>query len=293
MTSKVYQVITDRIIGLLAKGCVPWRKPWATSEPRSLVSDRPYRGINALLLSATPYSSPYFITYKQAQERGGHVEKGERGWPVIYWRWLEREDTQGEVKRFPLLRYYTVFNAREQCSGLDIPEPESRPEVPAIERCERVVTGFADGPTIWWGGGSAYYRPSTDTVHMPDRNRFTSPEELYSSLYHEIAHGTGHQSRLARPGITDPAMFGSHKYSKEELVAEMCAAFLCARAGIAPQTIQNQAAYIKGWLRRLRDDQTLVVHAAAQAQKAADLVLGETFSAEDSDQQDEPEPVAA
>ncbi len=280
----VYGIVTDRICALLEQGTVPWRKPWRSAEmlPTNLASKRPYRGVNVFLLSCAPYASPYWLTYRQAREAGGGVRKGEKGYPVIFWRWLERPaaepDEQGRVgkARFPLLRYYTVFNV-EQCDGIEAPSV-AQPEQPfsPIETCERVIAGMPNRPTIEHNAGRACYRPSTDTVSLPRPELFENAGEYYCAAFHELGHATGHERRLGRDGVTDPILFGSHAYSREELVAEMTAAYLCGHCGV-DNTLANSASYIAGWLRKLRDDRKLLVTAAGQAQKAADFILGVTF----------------
>ena len=229
MAMDVYQIITERIVTQLEAGTVPWRKPWtANGEPQNLVSKRAYRGVNVFLLGSQQYGSPYWLTFKQAQDLKGHVKKGEHATPVVFWRWLEREDQEpGKIRKIPILRYYSVFNAL-QCELPDgtVPEPEKKPvPVDPIEQCDAVVQAMPQRPEIRHGGDSAFYRPSTDTVTMPPRNRFSWSAEYYSTLFHELAHATGHASRLNRPGITEQAAFGTETYSKEELVAEMTAAW--------------------------------------------------------------------
>jgi antirestriction protein ArdC len=147
-----------------------------------------------------------------------------------------------------------------------------------IAAAEAIVAGMPKPPAISHGFNRAAYSPSLDAVRMPSPERFTPREEYYSALFHELGHSTGHASRLARKGITDETMFGSHEYSQEELCAEITSAFLCGHAGIAPATLDNSAAYLAGWLSKLGDDQRLVVLAAAQAQRAADHILGVSHS---------------
>lgn len=282
----VYEIITARIIEQLERGTVPWRKPWrggADGIPTNLKSRRPYRGINVFLLATLGYESQFFLTFKQALERGGSVRKGEKGAPVIFWNWREKDERQpgGAIRkvRIPVLRFYTVFNAA-QCDGIDAP-PLANPtasDFQPIEICERIVAGFPNPPAIEHRESRAYYVPATDRVNMPRPELFTSPEEYYSTLFHELSHVTGHESRLDRKGLGE-ALFGSEQYSKEELVAEMGSAFLCGHAGIEPATLENSAAYIAGWLKRLRGDARLVVTAGAQAQKAADYILGHAADA--------------
>jgi antirestriction protein ArdC len=287
--STVYSIITERIVALLEQGTVPWQKPWSGAEqaPQNLISRKPYRGVNVFLLHSMSYASPFWLTFKQAQELGGHVRKGEKACPVVFWKWLDKEsgerDDKGKAKadRIPLLRYYSVFNVA-QCDGI----PESR--IPAlsgstrqhepIDQAERIAANMPSRPAIQHGGAWACYWPSFDRVDMPEASAFRSGEDYYSVLFHELTHATGHESRLARKGVAGSdgewSAFGSTPYAKEELVAEMGSAFLCGQAGIVERTIDQSAAYVANWLQRLRDDNRLIVTAAAQAQKAADFILG-------------------
>lgn len=283
MSIDVYQIVTDQIISLLESGTVPWRQPWtggSDNYPRNLRTGKPYRGVNVFLLAVTAwqqgYESRYWLTFKQAQERGGKIRRGEKSTLVVFWKQLEVEDKQtGEAKKVPCLRYYRVFNV-EQCDGLEVPDATGHDplDFQPINAAQQIVTGYPQGPTIEHHGGKAYYRPSEDTVAMPEPERFGSAEAYYNVLFHELTHSTGHAARLARLEGT-PAAFGTADYSKEELIAEMGAAFLSAYAGIITDTVENSAAYIQGWLKKLRDDKRLVVSAAGAAQRAADWILGE------------------
>jgi antirestriction protein ArdC len=285
MKSDVYQVVTDRIIGLLEQGVVPWQKPWRGGEmlPRNLVSKREYRGVNVFLLQAMSYQSPFWLTFNQAKELGGTVKKGERSCPVVFWKWLEvaAQDQPTGKKNIPFLRYYSVFNVG-QCDGIPqdaIPTlNDNKREHSPIEEAERIVANMPKKPGIQHGGGRACYSPRLDRVEMPQPETFRTGQDYYSVLFHELTHATGHESRLNRKGVAGAegewSAFGSTPYAREELVAEMGAAFLSGHAGIVERTIENSAAYVKSWLQRLKDDSKLVVHAAAQAQKAADFILG-------------------
>lgn len=278
----LYQVVTDRIIELLEAGAVPWNQPWsggATRYPRNMKTGKHYRGVNVFLLAVTGwqkgYESAYWLTYKQARERGGSVLKGEESTLVVFWKQVQVEDKHTRDKvTVPVLRYYRVFNV-EQCEDIEIPDRHDLPvsEFAPIHEAERVVAEYPNPPEINYGGSTAYYRPSTDRVVMPKAERFDSPEEYYATLFHELVHSTGSMARLQR-FTRAPKSFGSVDYSKEELVAEMGAAFLCGHAGIETATIENSAAYIQGWIERLRGDHRLVVAAGSAAQKAADLILG-------------------
>ena len=273
-----YQVITDRIIELLEGGVVPWHKPWNTSgEAMNIVSKHPYRGINCFLLNVAGFGSPYWITLKQANKLGGNVLKGEKSTPVVFWKMIEVEDKEtGKIEEKPVLRYYRVFNL-EQTEGIAAPEQAEEKKHPftPIEVCERIVANMHNPPAIQHKVPAAWYKPEQDLINMPTLDSFESPEEYYSTLFHELGHSSGHISRLNRSTITDMAPFGSTNYSKEELVAEMAAAFLCGATGIENRTLVNSAGYIDGWLRKLRKDSRMVVIAAAQAQKATDYIKGD------------------
>ena len=278
----VYEVINARILELLEQGTVPWRKTWnaATNHPRNFASMKEYRGVNIFMLACMPYSSPYWMTFKQCQDKGGQVMKGEKAAPVVFWKWLDKKDAGADGDdavtvngKIPMLRYYNVFNL-EQVKGIEAPPVSEEPNIfTPIERAEQIIAGMPYKPAITHGGNTASYSPMLDYVKIPKPEAFTCPEEFYNTLFHELCHSTGHASRVGRKGILEPSFFGSHEYSKEELCAEMGASFLSAHAGIEHETIENSAAYIQGWLRSLRNDKTLLVHAAAQAQKASDYIL--------------------
>jgi antirestriction protein ArdC len=282
----IYAMVTDKIISLLEKGVVPWRRPWtSTGLPRNLVSKKPYRGVNVFLLSASKYISPFWLTMRQANELGGHIRKGEESTAVVFWKIedakrsteeLDADETEQKTRRRFLLRFYRVWNL-EQCelpqSVLDkLPKMETHQHDP-VEAVEKIIAGMANPPEIVRGGSKAFYSPLTDRITLPPRELFISAEEEAATETHELVHSSGSEKRLAREGICEAAPFGSPVYSKEELVAELGAAYLCAEAGISNAVIDNQAAYLAGWLAKLRDDRKLLIHAAAQAQRAADYIL--------------------
>ena len=277
MNTTIYDQITERIIALLEKGTVPWRKPWKaqTGLPRNLVTKKLYRGINVLLLHAMHYESPYWLTFRQALELGGHVRKGEKACPVVFWKQLEREDKQtGEKEKIPMMRFYYVFNVA-QCDGLKtLSAPAGETPLTAPSKPEEIIAAIPHRPEIKHGMAKAFYSPSADVVAMPNRASFEKDAGYFATLFHELVHATGHSSRLNRPTLTESAGFGSNPYCKEELIAEMGAAFLCGQAGISESILDNSAAYVQNWLAQLKDDKKLIVRAAAQAQKAADFILG-------------------
>jgi len=289
----LYQRVTDQVIDMLDKGVVPWRSPilgrTGARHPKNLHTGKPYRGVNVFLLAFTAwakgYESAYWLTYKQAKDRGGHARKDEKSSMVVFWKQLEVKDKKtDEPKMVPLLRYYNVFNVT-QCEGIPIPDPANFTPTPfnPIEAAEAIVKGYKDPPTIEHGGSQAFYVPATDTIRIPEPTRFNKNEEYYGTLYHELSHSSGHSKRLNRKLDSELRPFGSPDYSREEMIAEMSAAFLCAHAGIYPAVIDNTVSYISGWLGRLKQDKKLILQAASQAQRAADWILGvkpETTDAE-------------
>jgi antirestriction protein ArdC len=274
MKNDVYQIITDRIIRLLESGTVPWHRPWkgGNQAPRNFMSRKTYRGINLFLLNATGFASPFWLTFKQVQLLNARVKKGEKSFPVVFWKILE-EAENGETKKIPFLRYHSVFNV-VQCEGITLPAPPVvNGEFHPIEKCEEIVAHMPRRPAIEHGGGRACYSPQRDAISIPESKLFESPQAFYGTLFHELTHSTGHVSRLNRKEVADPSNFGSNPYSREELVAEMGAAFLSGHCEIENTTLDQSASYIQNWLERLKEDRKLVVHAAAQAQKACDFIL--------------------
>ena len=275
----VYGQITDRIIALLAQGTVPWQKPWKikTGLPRNFTSKKPYRGINVFLLIAMGYESPFWLTFRQASALGGRIRKGEKACPVIFWKQLKIADEKSEEpKKIPLLRYYHVFNLA-QCEGLDPATVTEDTSAACASKPDAILANMPQPPAIQHGMVRACYYPGIDRVDMPARERFDREGGYFSTLFHELIHSTGHEKRLKRTTLKESTGYGSNPYCKEELIAEMGAAFLCGQAELAERTVDRSAAYIKHWLEQLQNDQTLIVQAAAQAQKAADYILGRTF----------------
>ena len=277
-----YEKITDRIVAMLEGGTIPWRKPRnANGGPTSLSTGKAYRGINVMILGITGmiegYSSPFWGTYKQISENGGQIQKGAKSTPVTLWKPLEKMDENGNPKKAFFMTTFNVFNA-DQAEW----EEGKKPSIPdmvehdALENAEQIIAQYlANGPSLGFGGDRACYSPSRDHVQMPEMGSFKSVEGYYSTMFHELTHSTGHASRLAREGVTEGHSFGDALYSKEELVAEMGAAFLCMVAGIDPDTtLANSAAYVKNWLSVLKNDPKMIVQAAGKAQRAADLIQG-------------------
>jgi len=284
----VAEIVTERIVAQLEQGVAPWRKPWATVGHQwaaNLISKRHYSGCNQFLLQVSGYSSPFWLTYKQASALGGNVKRGEKGTPVIYvGRATDKKSTADEKKSFTFLKYFTVFNV-EQCEGIDahVPAPAVVDTTPKakIERAEAIVTGYKNAPTIGTAA-NAWYRPATDHVGIPALDLFESADHYYSTLFHELGHSTGHVSRLDRKLDNG---FGSELYGKEELVAELTAAFLANTAGI--DNIAANASYCKSWITVLKGDAKLLISAAAAAQKAFECIHPSAAVAEGEQQQQE------
>ena len=275
MNSKSYDRITERIVSLLTQGTVPWHKPWQvkTGLPRNLITQKPYRGINVFLLTAMNYESPNWLTLRQANLLGGKVKPGEKSCPVVFWKPMNVKDKEsGEDRKIPFLRLYHVFNVA-QCTGLkNIPPADDTAFIQTLPA--ELVANMPRRPVIKHGMAMASYSPASDVVNMPDRACFESEDHYHATLFHELVHSTGHEKRLNRASIMERNGYGSNPYAKEELIAELGSAFLCGFTGIVDRTINSSAAYLEGWLKQLKEDRTLIVHAAAQAQKAADFILG-------------------
>lgn len=270
----VYEIITNRIVEQLDKGVVPWRKPWATSRPVNYVTGKPYNGINLMLLDAGEYA-----TYNQINKAGGQVIQGSKGSIVVFYKAIEKENPEDldedgnptkKIKR--ILRYSTVFKIGEQTTGLELKHTNKEKNVKVILSGEQVSKDYLTKENIKLStSNEASYSPTLDDIKIPAITSFDKSESYYATLFHEMVHSTGHESRLNREIKNG---FGSEKYSKEELVAEMGSAFLCAETGIEPD-IENSSAYIAAWKQRLQDDSYLIVCASKYAQKAVKFILNQ------------------
>ncbi|SCZ73459.1 Antirestriction protein ArdC [Epibacterium ulvae] len=274
-----YDAITSQIIEAIEAGVAPWRQPWAGGSGCSALPLRstgePYRGINILALwiaaQRTGFSSPYWMTYRQAQELGGNVRKGEKSTTVVKYGTFERANKEtGEDEQIPYLKAYRVFNA-DQCDGLPdryAVEDRSQDEYGAASVEELEAFFAATGAKVSHGGSVASYDMIADRVQMPPIEAFISSAHYYSTLAHEVVHWTGHKSRLDRFKKFETKA----GYAFEELIAEIGTCFVGAQIGIEPTT-EESAAYIEHWLKSLREDNHLIFKAASAAQKAADFVL--------------------
>jgi antirestriction protein ArdC len=276
----IYQIVTDKIISILESGTIPWRKPWNDAGmPRNLISKKAYRGVNVLLLASLGFKQNLFATFDQIKAVGGSVRKGQKSQIVVFWKWIDanKEDTtppDEKKPQKPMLRYYHVFNM-EQCDG--IPSefiPSITPDNVPIELCDRVVSQMPNPPAMQHMENEAYYLPQSDILNMPEMEYFVKSEAYYATLFHELIHSTGHSSRLNRKEFVESTKFGSYDYSTEELTTEIGSCYLQNYTGIAHDVFSNSAAYIQGWLGKLKNDKRCIIYASGQAQRATDYILG-------------------
>lgn len=269
MNKNIAQTITDNVIKSLESGVAPWVKPWhnrGVDAPFNPVSKRYYNGINFIQLSMMPSSTDYWVTYKQAQSVGAQVRKGSVGVPVIYFSPLEVKDqVTDEVKKIPMLKTYTVFNA-DQVDGLELPAPAERNMNETIRSCEDFIQ--AQRARIQFGGNRAFYTRRDDYIQLPGLDQFNSSQDYYATMLHELSHWTGHESRLNREF---GKRFGDQAYAFEELVAELGSAMLCAHLKLDGQLQHTN--YIANWLEVLKNDPKNILKAGALAQKILDYTI--------------------
>lgn len=292
MSIDIAQLITDRIIAELEKGATPWVKPWRRlkGQPGAGMPYNPktgtiYRGINHFWLSMMQgaYSTPYWLTFNNANDLGGNVKAGEKGTPIVKFQMVQKDKTvngKTETSVYPMIKHFYVFNL-DQCENVILP---AMPETPVADfSADSSVMAIVDRLGLAGGlmhaGDSAYYRPSTDGIVMPPMAAFNSSAAYHATLLHESVHATGHKSRLDRD-FSKSKRFGDEHYAAEELVAELGAAMLCAHLGIDGDL--RHAGYIESWLKALRNDKRYILTASAQAQKALDL-LTKVESVEESE----------
>jgi len=284
---------------------VQWIRPWAAGQhsrvtPRSVGTGKAYRGMNRWWFGTRCYSSPWWLTFRQAKKLGGNVRKGEKSTVGMYYQVVEKKDDAGKRECFPIFKTFRVFNV-EQCDlpqeALDrlaerldaiCPADAERTAQEAVTEAETTTIGWIKGESIGFahGGDKAYYAPLTDSIQMPEKTAFDSPEAYAQTLAHEAVHATGHSSRLDR-GLLRPAAFGGDRYGREELVAELGSCMVLGSCGV--DFGRDQAvAYLRGWLRSCvkadgSKDPAALAWASGRAQAAADLILGVEADAGDTD----------
>lgn len=276
--------IANQIQKKIENGVTPWDKPWngkfaRLGENKGLTSGKAYRGINAFLTYGE-YKSPNWITFNQAKKKNWKLRKGEKGTIVVFWKNIkkesdeEKEDGEKKMINIPIMRHYVVFNL-DQFENAVCPDTKDQEETvldfEPIEKAKEILKSYKNAPEVKYSGIKAFYRPSQDFIGMPKKEDFKTVEGFYATLFHEMVHSTGHESRLKR----DMKGIGNHKqYSKEELVAELGAAMLCAMAGFSGDVIDNQASYVGSWLKALGNNPSEIITASQKAQKAVDMILG-------------------
>ncbi len=281
--ANVHEIITNEIINQLNQDVIPWRKEFNSFSglPRNIISNKPYQGINILMLMCQTFPNPYWMTFKQASQLGGKIKKGEKHTKVVFWTTLDKENDEGKNKKIPFMRYYMVWNL-DQTEECQIPKHIEKgkitnSDITPIEACEKIVQNFKDCPVII-KGRSPKYRKSNDTVEIPHEKDFMSMEHYYNVLFHELAHSTLHLTRLNRESL-------GLSYAEEEMVAEIAAAFLSQQAGIGglgSEVFKNGIAYIQNWARQtpkeikieLQKNPRMITKVASLAQKASDHILG-------------------
>lgn len=291
MKIDLYETITSKIIAELEKGVIPWERGWTvsgqkiTSESQAKtlafnrVSKTAYSLLNQMLLT----NRGEYATFKQWQELGGKIKKGAKSEFVVFWSVYQKtkkvKDDEEIIVNIPVLKYYQVFHISDVLGvdALEFAENEKVSEFDKIEHAENVITEYSnrEGVPIVYGGDKAYYTPSKDEIHIPDRFKFGKRNiEFYSTVFHEIGHSTGAENRLCREGITELAMFGGETYSKEELIAEITASGMLNYLGIdTEKSFRNNTAYIQSWLKALRNDKKLIVQASSKAEKAMNYII--------------------
>ena len=281
-----YEIVTDRILEQMSKGVIPWQRPWhgVLDGAVSYSTGRPYSLLNQMLLGRPGE----YLTFNQIHELGGRIRKGAKAGMVTFVKTClknrgdsstipdDDDESTPEVERYRMLRFYNVFHI-EDTEGIKSRVKETkRPQIEPISAAEEIVSGYVTRTNLSLSverSNKAYYSPTLDKVVVPLLEQYDAPEEYYSTLFHELTHSTGHKSRLDREeGMHN--MFGDHQYSKEELVAEIGAAMLCDRAGIeSEKAFRNSVGYLQSWMEKLKNDDHLIVNAAAKAEKAAKFIL--------------------
>ena len=281
MAKSVYEMVTERIISQLQNGIIPWQKPWTgiRSGAYNRISKKPYSLLNQMILD----HEGEYATFKQWQDLGGHVRKGEKSEIVVFWKIQpveeEKEDGTKEVKQIPLLRYYNVFHI-SQVDGVEPLKEEELHDTEPIEKADQVLNDYWTRENITVehvAGDKAYYSPTFDLIHLPLFEQFTNANEYYSTAFHESVHSTMKEKRCNRAEDRKGKLvaFGSSEYSKEELGAEIGSANLMNILGIeSDKSFRNSTAYIQNWLSVLRNDVKFIVSASSKAEKAVDYILG-------------------
>lgn len=267
--NEIFSKITNAITEKLQTGILPWRKSWKSGIPTNYISKRPYNGMNFISLCLMDYPSQFYLTFLQCREKQGYINKGAEGALVVFWKLLEAiktDEGNDDVKRdrFPLLRYSYVFNLSQ--TSLYNKEAESV----KIILADNIIANLKDRPVIKNNFRKCFYDPLNDYISLPVITDFNCKEEYYSSLFHELIHWTGNPKRLNRFTAAR-----DKNYKVEELIAELGSSYLCGLAGIEPAVLDNQAAYVSGWLSLLNGEQKYFIEAVNKAKQAVNYILND------------------
>lgn len=290
----IYEMVTNRIIEQLQKGIVPWQRPWsgaslADGGAINYCTRKPYSYLNQLLLGR----KGEWLTFKQVKDNGGSIKKGAKSGVVVYYTTVtrtkrEKENEEGEsivetvsqLHTFPILKYYHVFHISD-CTGIEskIKEVQPNEDIKPVDAAENIINGYLGRESGLKFqndkvSGDAYYSPSQDMVVVPKLSQYEIVEEYYSTTFHELTHSTMHPNRCNRKSDMKSSMFGGEDYSREELVAELGSAMLCNASGLdCDKAFKNSVAYIQGWLKKLKNDNKMIIWASARAEKAAKYIM--------------------
>lgn len=280
MKKSVYEIITERIIEQLENGVIPWQKPWSGTHSGAYnrISNKPYSLLNQMILK----HDGEYATFKQWSDLGGKIRKGEKSEVVTFWKIqpIEEENEDGEkvIRQIPLLRYYNVFHI-SQVDGVEPKEQLKISELEPIEEAEKIKTEYMNREHLKIFEkvtNDAFYLPIQDYIQVPCKEQYQDIEEFYSTLFHEMIHSTGHKNRLNRPDMQGIVRYGSEKYSKEELTAELGSAMIINILGIETEkSFKNSSGYIQDWLQVLKNDNKFIVSASSKAEKAVKYILNE------------------
>lgn len=275
----VYSIVTERIIKQLEQGYIPWKKPWVNCLDGTFnrISRKPYSLLNQLLLT----HEGEYATFKQWEQIGGKVKKGEKSEIIVFWKMQEvtekTETGEIQVRNIPVLRYYNVFHISQVENVFPLDDSENRFDTEPIEEAEKVFRGYTEREhiTLHIGDGNkAFYRPFDDSITLPSMAQFERAEEFYSTAFHECGHSTMKATRCDREAENKGSHFGNEGYAKEELVAEITSSAIVHSLGLETEdTFKNNCAYIQNWLSVLKNDKKFIVSATGKAEKAAKYIL--------------------
>lgn len=268
-TKSVYDIIVDQIIEKLEQWVVPWKKTWKWWTPSNYVTGKEYRGINRLLLSMSDYQTNYYLTYKQIQKMWGKLKAWEKSTKILYWNITDDSEEEGKKKFFS--KYYHVFNL-EQTNLIPLDFLDQDVTSPEYKKAIDILKSYEDRPDIK-PGKNPCYAVEDDTIYIPKKDYFTSMDEYFWTLFHELVHSTGASNRLAREWVIQNNYFWSGTYTREELIAEIGSTFLCNSCNILNKTIDNSTSYIQWWLKFLKSNKKEIIIASNHAEKAVEYIL--------------------